>query len=212
MHIVFKQIKLAGLATVLFFMTASSFAQSEASRWKAQFSVGLNSPNSGGFVSGFEGKTINFPTIQLGVQRMFKPQYGVKLDYGFNRLDYDSSSPYFKINYSRINAQFVYDLTPIANFLPAQLGVVAHAGPGFSMVKPLSGYSENNTSFLNVMAGLEFHYTVSRTLSVFLDTSYIYGFSSEFSPVSDGFGSFNGNLFTATVGVSVSLSGCYYCD
>lgn len=212
MHIAFKQIKPIGLAMVLFFMVTNSFAQSEASRWKAQFSVGLNSPNSTGFVTGFEGKSINFPTIQLGVQRMFKPQYGVKLDYGFNRLNHDTSSPYFKINYSRINVQFVYDLTPVANFLPTYLGIVAHAGPGFSMVKPLSSFSENKTSFLNAMAGLEFHYTISRTLSVFLDTSYVYGFSSKFSPISEGFGSFNGSLFTATVGVSISLSGCYYCD
>ncbi|MGY0391603.1 cell envelope biogenesis protein OmpA [Bizionia sp. KMM 8389] len=200
------------MAVVLFLIITNSFSQSEASRWKAQFSVGINSPSSSGFVPGYEGETVNFPTIQLGVQRMFKKQYGAKLDYAFNRLNHDASSPYFKINYSRINLQFVYDLTPVTNFLPPYLGIVAHAGPGFSMVKPLSGFSENNTSFLNAMAGLEFHYTVSRTLSVFLDTSYIYSFGSDFDPVYEGFGSFNGNLFTATVGVSISLSGCYYCE
>ncbi|TYB79086.1 outer membrane beta-barrel protein [Bizionia myxarmorum] len=212
MYITFKRIRNISLAAFLLLMIPNSFAQSEASRWKAQFVVGVNSPNSDGFAIGYEGKSINFPTFHLGVQRMFKKEYGVKLDYGFNKLDHDASSPYFKINYSRINVQFVYDLSPIANFLPTYLGIAAHAGPGFSIVKPLSGFSENNTSFLNAMAGLEFHYTISRTLSVFLDTSYIYGFSSEFKPVSDGFGSFNGNLITATVGVSVSLSGCYYCD
>lgn len=208
----FKQIKTISMVLFLIFTMETSLAQSEASRWKAQFSVGINNPSSSGFVAGFEGKSINFPTVQLGVQRMFKPQYGIKLDYGFNRINHDNNAPYFKINYTRINAQFVYDVSPIATFLPPHLGVVAHAGPGFSMVKPLSSFSENNTSFLNLMAGLEFHYTLSRTLSVFLDTAYIYGFSSEFEPISNGFGSFNGNLFTATVGVSISLSGCYYCD
>ncbi|EGV44557.1 cell envelope biogenesis protein OmpA [Bizionia argentinensis JUB59] len=212
MYIAFNRILLGGFVVIFSFISVSSFGQSEASLWKAQFSVGINNPSSDGFVVGYQGETVNFPTIQLGVQRMIKRQFGVKLDYGFNRLNHNSSSPYFKINYSRINTQFIYDLTPLVNFLPLHLGVVAHAGPGLSMVKPLSGYSENNTSFLNAMAGLEFHYTISRTLSVFLDTSYIYGFSSSFKPNSTGFGSFNGNLFTATVGVSISLSGCYYCD
>ncbi|MFD2551150.1 cell envelope biogenesis protein OmpA [Bizionia sediminis] len=207
-----KPFKWLVLVSFWMFLLTNSYAQSEASRWKAQFLLGVNSPNASGFVPGFEGETLNFPTIQLGVQRMFKPQYGVKLDYGFNRLNHASDAPYFKINYSRINAQFVYDLSPVATFLPASVGLVAHAGPGFSMVKPLSGFSENNTAFVNAMAGLEAHYTLSRTLSVLIDVAYVYGFSSDFKPVSSGFGSFNGNLFTATVGLSVSLSGCYYCD
>ena len=186
-------------------------AQSETSRWKAQLAFGANFPNSSGFVPGFEGNSANFPTINLGVQRMFKPQYGVKLDFGYNRIENASSSPYFKINYTRINAQFVYDATSIFTFLPVNIGIVGHAGPGISFVKPLT-YQDNKLSYLNVMAGIEFHYAISRTFSVFLDTSYIYGVSSDFDPLTEGYGSFNGNLFTATIGLSVSLSGCYFCD
>lgn len=194
------------------FIAVDGFGQSEASRWKGQFAIGVNSPNSSGFVPGFEAKPVNFPTIHLGIQRMFKPQYGVKLDYGFNRIANNSDSPYFKINYSRINAQFVYDATTLMTFLPTHIGIVGHAGPGMSFIKPLSDYANNKNTFFNVMAGIEFHYAITRTFSAYLDTSYIYGVAKEFDSVFDGYGSFNGNLLTVTVGVSISLSGCYFCE
>ena len=212
MNTYFINLKLVWISIIFTFVSVLGFSQAETSKWKAQVALGINNPSSNGFVSGLEAKPINFPTINLGVQHMFKRQFGVKLDYGFNRVAHSNDSPYFKVNYSRINAQFIYDPTPVFTFLPLGMGIVAHAGPGFSAIKPLGEYGENKTSFLNVMAGIEFHYTITDTLSVYVDTSYIYGFSNDFNPVSDGFGSFNGNLLTATIGVSYSLSGCYYCD
>lgn len=212
MNTYFINFKQVSVSLIFLFVSILGFSQAETSKWKAQISLGVNNPSTSGFVSGFEAKTINFPTINLGLQHMFRRQFGAKLDFGYNRIAHNTDSPYFKVNYSRINAQFIYDPTPVFTFLPVGMGVVAHAGPGFSMIKPLGEYGENKTSFLNVMAGIEFHYSITDILTVYLDTSYIYGFSSDFSPVSDGFGSFNGNLLTATIGVSYSLSGCYYCD
>ncbi len=88
---------------------------------------------------------------------MFKQQLGAKLDYGFNRVRSDDNSLKFKLNYSRVNAQLVYDPTTAIG-LPVQMGVVLHAGPGYSFVKPLGIYVENDLSFFNAMGGLEIHY------------------------------------------------------
>ena len=38
------------------------------------------------------------------------------------------------------------------------------------------------------------------SISFYLDGSYIAGFSNDFNPVTDGYGSFNGNMLTITVG------------
>ena len=198
------------LMTVLAVSTAS--AQLETSKWKALVSLGINSPSQEGLVAPFEANTINFPTINLGLQRMFTPQLGAKLDFGYNRFANADDTPEFKTNYTRINLQFVYDGTRFFSFLPIDTGVVFHAGPGYSMIKPLGDYGNNKTSFLNGMAGLEFHYGLSRSVSAFFDASYIYGFGKDFDPITEGFGSFNGNLLTVTVGVAVSLSGCYTCN
>lgn len=188
----------------------SSFSQGDTSTVKAQFALGVNSPSSNGFVDDFQANSINFPTINLGVQYMFKPLLGAKLDFGFNRFSNVDNSPEFKVNYSRINMQVVYDASIITSFSD-RMGAFIHAGPGFSMIKPLGNFGDNKTSYFNAMGGIELHYGISDKLSIYIDTSYIFGFGKDFNPVSDGFGSFNGDLLTITFGASISLSGCYYC-
>lgn len=190
--------------------SVSCFSQGDTSTVKAQFALGINSPSASGFVNDFEANTINFPTINLGLQYMFKPKLGAKLDFGYNRFSNTDSSPEFKINYSRINLQLVLDASSVVSF-SNRLGAFLHAGPGYSMIKPLGNYGGNKISYLNGMAGVEFHYGISDKLSIYLDTSYIFGFSKAFNPVSSGIGSFNGDLLTITFGASISLSGCYYC-
>ncbi|HNU59344.1 MAG TPA: outer membrane beta-barrel protein, partial [Aquaticitalea sp.] len=166
---------------VLFAGTAfGAMSQNAKSVLKAQVALGLNSPSKNGFVAPFEAKTVNFPTITLGVQYMFKERFGAKFDYGFNRFSYDGDSPEFKDNYSRLNLQFVYDASTLG-FLPERIGLVGHAGPGYTFVKPLGGYADNKLSFLNLMAGIEIHYGISDTMSLFADISYIYGLGKDFN-------------------------------
>jgi hypothetical protein len=187
------------------------FSQDAKSKLKAQIAIGVNSPSNNGFVTTFEAKPINFPTVNLGLQYMFKEQLGAKFDFGFNRFSNAGDTPEFKDNYSRLNIQFVYDATPLG-FLPPRIGLVAHVGPGYTFLKPLGNYADNNLSFLNLTGGLEIHYGMSETISLFTDVSYIYGLGKDFDPITDGYGSFNGNLTTITFGISFSLSGCYYCN
>ena len=198
---------------LLFLLSVSSlFAQEDYSVLKGQIAFGINSPSQDGFVKPFESKSTNFPAINLGIQYMFKPQFGAKLDLGYSRIINGSDSPEFKLNYTRVNAQLVYDLTSKSMFLPNGTGLVLHAGPGFSIIKPLGDFGANKTSFLNAMAGAEFHYKIARTTSIYLDASYVFAFGSEFDPIFDGYGSFNGNILTVTLGLSVSLSGCRTCN
>ena len=208
----FSRIKPLIAFTLFTLYTFNGFSQNDTSTWKAQFAIGVNSPEQSAFVSNFEGKSVNFPTFNIGVQRMFSRTFGAKLDYGYNRISDAGDSPEFKVNYSRINAQAVYDAGSLLNFLPRRFALVAHGGPGFTFVKSLGDYPDNDTSFLNAMLGIEFHYGLSETLSVFLDTSYIHSFSSGYGDLTSGFGTFNGSLFTVTLGISISLSGCYYCE
>ena len=198
---------------LLIVLSSCSFlgiSQGDTSTIKAQFALGVNSPSSNGFVDGYESNPINFPTINLGIQYMFSPKLGAKLDLSYNRFSNAGGTPEFKTNYTRINGQLVYDLSSLTRSLN-RVGVFVHAGPGISIVKPLGNYGDNKTSYLNGMGGIEFHYGVSDKLSVYLDASYILGFGKTFDPISEGFGSFNGNLLTVTIGASISLSGCYYC-
>jgi hypothetical protein len=200
------------LVVVLFvFSVINLFAQRETNKWKAQLALGVNSPSQSGFVEGFQAKSMNFPTVNLGIQNMFSEQFGAKLDYSFNRISSEDNTPEFKLNYSRVNVQLVFDPTNSIDFLPTRMGFVLHAGPGYSFVKPLGNYVDNNISFFNVMGGLELHYGLAERMSLYADASYIMGMAKEFEPLTKGYGSFNGNLLTLTLGITFSLSGCQYC-
>ncbi len=202
------------LFTLIFAVSVSHAQLRENIKWKALIGLGVNHPLSGGFIDGAEAQSVNFPTVNLGIQYMFKRQYGVKLDYGFNRFKNDSEAPEFKVNYSRINAQFVYDPSDNLGFLPMKMRTVAHAGPGIAFAKPLGNLGDNKQTYLNFNIGLEVHYRISKKLSVYSDLSYIHGFTSldDYNPAISGLGAFNGSVINLTFGIAISLSGCQYCD
>ncbi len=190
------------------------YAQSEMSKWKFQMSFGINFPENTGFINPYEPKPLNFPTINLGVQHMFKEDMGLRLDLGYNRFTNADNTPEFKTNYTRLNTQFVYDATKSINFLPPYTGVVAHIGPGLTFMKPLGNFTGNKEMYLNLMGGIEFHYGITDTVSVFSDLTYIYGLfgDKEYTTAFQSFGVFRGSLFTVSFGIAVSLSGCQYCE
>lgn len=200
---------------IIVFLTSNSEAQlRDTAKWKALFAVGVNYPTTDGFVTGSYAQSVNFPTVNLGVQHMFKTQYGVKLDFGFNRFKNHKDTPEFKINYSRINAQFVYDPSNYIGFLPTRMRTVLHAGPGITFAKPLGTLRDNKQTFLNLLAGLEVHYAINEKVALFTDVTYIYGVTSldDYNPALTGLGAFNGSVFNLTFGLAVTLSGCQFCD
>ena len=180
--------------------------------------LGINSP-SNDFIEPYKAKSVNGLTVDAGVRYMFKKKLGVKLDVGFNRYANDDSSPEFKANLTRVNLQAYYnlwdDLYNIQIRLPERLAIFVHAGPGFSMLKPLSEpFNGNKSSNLNVLAGLAVHYGISDRLSVFLDGSNFFNFGQKISyegaNLPDTIGT---SMFNLTLGISVSInSGCYYCQ
>ena len=193
-------------------ITSLSVAQRDVEKWKLQVAVGVNNPIDNGKNEGYFTNYINFPTVNIGVQHMFSENLGAKVDFGFNRSSEAAASLPFKLNYSRINIQAVYDFKDLFTFLPQQIGVVGHAGPGMSKTKPLGNFVNNTYTYLNLLGGLEIHYRVSESFSVFVDGSYALSPfpKDKYNLATDGF-SFNGDLMYVVFGVSLSLSGCHYC-
>lgn len=207
-----KTQNLVGLFFLMLMTTSICQAQRDVERWKMQVSLGLNNPVDVVDNDDYYSDFINFPTINIGVQHMFSNNLGAKIDLGYNRSKSAEGSKEFKLNYTRVNAQLVYDFKDILKFLPPPIGVVGHAGPGLSMTKPL-GLDVNNTyGYLNLLGGLEFHYRLSESVSIFADGSYALSLSGKDKYIAtiDGY-SFNGDLMYVALGVSLSLSGCNYC-
>ncbi len=206
-----QKVKLLLILTVL--MTMLSFSQTDSEKWKFQLALGINNPIDTGENVGYSSKYVNFPTVNLGLQHMFSDAIGAKLDIGFNRSSNSNSSLEFKLNYTRVNAQIVYNLRSMLHSLPNRIAIVAHAGPGMSFTQPLGNFSENKYTYLNALGGLEIHYGLSRNLSVYGDLGYVYSLAgkNKYDVAVDGF-SFNDDLMYAAFGVSISLNGCKYCN
>lgn len=193
--------------------TSLSFAQKDVEKWKLQIALGVNNTVDQPETYGFYSKQINFPTVNLGIQHMFSRNLGAKFDLGYNRSSHAEKSLPYKLNYTRVNVQGVYDFKDLFTFLPRQIGIVAHAGPGMSMTKPLGNYANNTYTYFNLLGGAELHYRVTKTLSIYVDGSYVYSLANKtkYDVYNDGF-SFNGDLAYVTFGVAISLSGCHYCS
>ena len=202
------------LFIIAFFCVSLSHSQREAEQWKAQFSLGLNSPFQSNFIEGFSAESINGPTVNMGIQHFFSKQLGFKLDYGFNRLSKSGNTSAFKINYSRADAQLVVDLSPWIPFLNDRTKLISHAGFGYSWSIPLADKVNNKLSYPNGILGTEFHYYLTKLTSLYFDFNYIKGLTSnDLSKMNNGgLAAFNGDMITMTVGLTFSLSGCYNCN
>lgn len=202
------------LLIIIVLFTTHGFSQANAEKWKLQLAVGVNNPIDTGENPGYWTHYINFPTVNLGIQHMFSESLGAKLDVGFNRASEGiQSTNEFKLNYTRVNAQIVYNLRSLLSFLPERIGVVAHAGPGISFSQPLGDFRENKNTYPNVLGGMEIHYGLSNSLSIYGDFGYAYSLAgnNKYDFNVDGF-SFNDDLMYVALGISISLNGCQYCN
>jgi hypothetical protein len=101
----------------------------------------------------------------------------------------------------------------LLSFLPERITAVAHAGPGVSYSQPLGDFSENKNTYLNVLGGMEIHYGLSDSLSIYGDFGYAYSLAgnNKYDFNVDGF-SFNDDLMYVALGISISLNSCQYCS
>lgn len=208
----FKMQNLNWLLFVALMATSLSVAQKVEEKWKFQVALGVNNTIDQEEAPKYFSKFINFPSINLGVQHMFSRNLGAKLSLGYNRSSAADNSLPYELNYSRVNLEAVYDFKDLITFLPAPIGIVAHAGPGVSMTGPLGSFANNTYTYMNVVGGLEVHYRFTESLSIFIDGSYAYSLSgkNKYDLATDGF-SFNGDLAYVAFGVSISLSRSGYC-
>lgn len=205
----------AKMLFLFFMLTVSSIsAQKTEEGWKLQLSLGVNNPIEDDVKSaGYYSKYANFPTINLGVQYNFSSEFGAKFDVGFNKANNAEGSNEFTLNYTRFNAQLIYDFSSLFPFLPEDIATNIHTGPGYSISKPMGQFSENEYRFLNGIVGFDLHYYVSRTISLYTDLSYVHSFSREnkYDLNIDGF-SFNKDLVYLAFGVAYSFGGSCTCS
>lgn len=143
------------------FTTLSSFAQEEKKdekdydRWSFEISVGQNKavrPYSDGYYSSNPKNYFNFGSINhfdFGVRHMFNPKFGLKIDFGYDKISNQSGSGSlpFEIIQHRIGLSGVVNIGRVLQFesFTNRFGLIGHGGIQVAQLTPQIGINKDLT-------------------------------------------------------------------
>src|SRR5690554_1055883 len=140
-------------ASCLFVQEASA---QDYNKWSIEAAGGMHKPVRP-MAKGYYTDTPSFAQFSLGTRYMFNNRFGLKLDLGYNSFKEGDGSSAYKSNYYRGTLQGVANLGSILKFetWTNSLGVLLHAGAGYSQLKPKEPIDRANTDqMLNFIAGI----------------------------------------------------------
>jgi len=122
----------------LLLVSSLSFAQYRFNQFSVEAGVGYvlaGNPYNKAFDSNFSG----FRNVNLGVRYMIDENYGVRLSYANDRF-LQSNGSKVGISYNRIGVDGIYNLGRLIDLAYSSnetIGLLGHAGVGYTMAKPL---------------------------------------------------------------------------
>lgn len=111
-------------------------------KWSIELNGGLNKPTRT-MTPGYYTKTFNPFHADLGVRYMFNPKFGVKLDFGYDKLEDGKGSLPFESTYLRTSLQGVVNIGRVLDFetWTKTIGLLVHGGFGASQLTSDNGFS-----------------------------------------------------------------------
>lgn len=159
-------------ASCLFVQEASA---QDYNKWSIEAAGGMHKPVRP-MAKGYYTDTPSFAQFSLGTRYMFNNRFGLKLDLGYNSFNEGDGSSAYKSNYYRGTLQGVANLGSILKFetWTNSLGVLLHAGAGYSQLKPKEPIDRANTDqMLNFIAGITPQVKLGNRVALNLDASII---------------------------------------
>ncbi|MBW3518695.1 OmpA family protein [Flavobacterium sp. NKUCC04_CG] len=202
-----KKIALPVLATVLAFGSMNA-QERPYNKWSVDLNAGLTKPTEP-FTSGYFADTFGFIHADGGVRYMFNNKFGVKADFGYDKIENADDSKKFETQYYRTSLQGVVNLGRVFNFeeWTKVLNIQAHAGAGYSWMT--SDGFKGTDQMANVMAGITGQLKLSERVALNADFTMIKNAQQNhsydgYTDVSSARG-LQGNLYNATLGLSIYL-------
>jgi len=180
--------------------------------WSIDINGGLTKPTKP-MTPGYYTETFDsFYHVDGGVRYMFNNKFGLKVDFGYDRMKNGDHSKNFETNYYRTNLQGVANLGRIMNFedWTKVLNLQAHAGVGYSWMT--NDAYKGADEMANVMAGLTAQVKLGKRVALNADFTMIKNieqdrtFDGQSGDVKSSRG-FEGTLYNATLGLSFYLGG-----
>jgi len=111
-------------------------------KWSIELNGGVNKPLRT-MTAGYSTATLNPFHADLGVRYMFSPQFGLKLDFGYDKFQERDNTAPFESKLIRTSLQGVINLGRALNFetWTNTIGLLAHGGFGVSQLSADNGFS-----------------------------------------------------------------------
>ncbi|MFP9100581.1 hypothetical protein ACLI09_16145 [Flavobacterium sp. RHBU_24] len=164
----------------------------------------------GGYGLGISGKPgiTQLSHFDVGFRYMITEYWGVKFDFGSDqfRTDKEGYEQEIGTDYRRLSFNVVNNLGREIN-MRGNLGLLAHAGFGYSWIKPVGVSTIDQVDSIgNVIIGITPQYYIIKNIALHADVAYIVNFSQhkDFDGFSryTGVKSFVGGLANVSVGIT----------
>lgn len=177
-------------------------------KWSVELNFGVNKP-ARPFTNGYFTGTPSFYNGDLGVRYMFNNKFGIKGDVGYYNFQSNDESISFESKYYRGSIQGVVNMGRVLHFenWTSRLGALIHAGPGYAQLKSDGkGFTDRMGTF---MIGVTGQVKLTNRIVLTGDFSSITNVRQDIAfdgnSRNDVQRSFNGGLFTGTVGLTFYL-------
>ncbi len=209
--------KLFILAAVVMIFHASGYSQSNGDRWSLSYNIGVTN-GVAPYAPGYWSNTLGFMHTNIGGRFMFNNKFGIKADFGYDRIKNDEfggndQSLPFRSNYFRYSLQLTANLGRTLNFedFTKHFGLLLHGGMGYSSNQkkgaPLFGESDgpDKDNMVNFIVGFTPQYKLSDRFTVNADIAFVHHIYQQRTwDLSTAYNDrgFDGFMANATVGVT----------
>lgn len=184
-------------------------AEIDFNRFSIEANGGIVKPTTP-MANGYYTSRVSPLHLDLGVRYMFNPKFGLRAQVGYDQFENDDNSLPFESKYMNVNLQGVANLGRIMNFesWTQVLNLQFHTGVGYAQLRS-EDFFDGNDQMINFITGFTGQVKLSNRISLNGDFSMInnlkQSYSFDGSMKNPDVRGFNGTMYTASVGIAVSL-------
>jgi len=188
--------------------TTTTSSNNDFDKWSIEIGGGINKPFRT-FTPGYTTEPANFFTADLGVRYMFNNKFGLKLDFGYNKLQNADDTAEFDSNYLRADLQGVINLGRVLNFedWTNTFGLLAHGGAGVYRLSFDDDAFDGEDWGANLIGGLTAQVKLSNSIALTADvTGIVNGLQNKtFDGYSNTNNTIDGLMVNGTIGLTFYL-------
>ena len=188
--------------------TTTTSSKNDFDKWSIEIGGGINKPFRT-FTPGYTTEPANFFTADLGVRYMFNNKFGLKLDFGYNKLQNADDTAEFDSNYLRADLQGVINLGRVLNFedWTNTFGLLAHGGAGVYRLSFDDDAFDGEDWGANLIGGLTAQVKLSNSIALTADvTGIVNGLQNKtFDGYSNTNNTIDGLMVNGTIGLTFYL-------